>query len=167
MPTLSSLAAPQVVVMTTCGAASDDKVGIMIVLGFNYDHQAITRQQWLKNSKSLSRTFETFETYDTWRCLTTLCRSRMTVHQGSATDPKFQQRSIRFEISAVKMKISSEMLKLREASNCTIVIPSFGPLCALGKYSTFHQICTVFSCFISFIAVNYTYDLYTQICHWC
>ena len=29
MPTLSSLATPQVVFMTTCGAASDEKVGIM------------------------------------------------------------------------------------------------------------------------------------------
>ena len=29
MPTLSSLVAPQVVIMTTCGATSDDKVGIM------------------------------------------------------------------------------------------------------------------------------------------
>ena len=29
MPTLSSLAAPEVVVTTTSGAASDDKVGIM------------------------------------------------------------------------------------------------------------------------------------------
>ena len=32
MPTLSSLAAPQV--STTCGAASDDKVGIMSILGY-------------------------------------------------------------------------------------------------------------------------------------
>ena len=30
MPTLPSLVAPQVVVMTTCGATSDDKVGIMM-----------------------------------------------------------------------------------------------------------------------------------------
>ena len=32
MPTLLSLAAPQVVMMTTCGAASDNKVGIMKIL---------------------------------------------------------------------------------------------------------------------------------------
>ena len=33
---LSSHAASQVVVTTTCGAASDDKVGIMITLGFQW-----------------------------------------------------------------------------------------------------------------------------------
>ena len=36
MPTLSSLAAPEVVIMTTSGAASDDKIGIMSHLGFQY-----------------------------------------------------------------------------------------------------------------------------------
>ena len=36
MKTLPSLAAPEVVVMTTPGAASDDKVGIMVVLKFQY-----------------------------------------------------------------------------------------------------------------------------------
>ena len=35
MPTLLSLAAPQVAIMTTCGATSDNKVGIMTTLGFN------------------------------------------------------------------------------------------------------------------------------------
>ena len=35
MPTLSSLVAPQVVIMTTCGATSDDKVGIMTTHGFS------------------------------------------------------------------------------------------------------------------------------------
>ena len=34
MSTLSSLAAPEVVIMTTSGAASDDKVGIMTTLCF-------------------------------------------------------------------------------------------------------------------------------------
>ena len=34
MPTLSSLVAPEVVVMTTSGATSDDKVGIMTTPGF-------------------------------------------------------------------------------------------------------------------------------------
>ena len=32
MPTLSSMAAPEVVIMTTSGAANDDKVGIMITV---------------------------------------------------------------------------------------------------------------------------------------
>ena len=32
MPTLSSLAAPEVVIMTTSGATNDDKVGIMITV---------------------------------------------------------------------------------------------------------------------------------------
>ena len=32
MPTLSSLVAPEVVIMTTYGATSDDKVGIMTTL---------------------------------------------------------------------------------------------------------------------------------------
>ena len=34
MPTLSLLTAPQVVVMTTCGAVSDDKVGILAIVIF-------------------------------------------------------------------------------------------------------------------------------------
>ena len=36
MPTLSSLMAPEVVVMTTSGAASDDKVGIVTTHGFQW-----------------------------------------------------------------------------------------------------------------------------------
>ena len=34
MPTLPSLVAPQVVIMTTCGATSDGKVGIMTIVNF-------------------------------------------------------------------------------------------------------------------------------------
>ena len=34
MPTLPPLVAPQIVIMTICGATSDDKAGIMIILGF-------------------------------------------------------------------------------------------------------------------------------------
>ena len=36
MPTLSSLMEPYIVIMTTSGAMSDDKVGIMISLGFQF-----------------------------------------------------------------------------------------------------------------------------------
>ena len=45
MPTLSSLAAPQVVIMTTCGVASDDKVGTMTTLGCQCSHQVRTVYQ--------------------------------------------------------------------------------------------------------------------------
>ena len=43
MPTLSSLAIPQVVIMTTCGVASDGKVGIMTAFCF----------QWLQPKKKI------------------------------------------------------------------------------------------------------------------
>ena len=36
MPTLSPLVAPNVIVMTTYGAISDDKVGNQTALGFQY-----------------------------------------------------------------------------------------------------------------------------------
>ena len=38
MTTLLSLAAPEVVIMTTPGAASDNKVGIMTTLNFQHLH---------------------------------------------------------------------------------------------------------------------------------
>ena len=37
MPTLPSLVAPEVVILTTFGATSDDKVGIMTILGFQWN----------------------------------------------------------------------------------------------------------------------------------
>ena len=38
MPTLLSLVAPEVVIMTTSGAISDDKVGIMMTFIFKFSY---------------------------------------------------------------------------------------------------------------------------------
>ena len=40
MPTLTSLAAPEVVMMTTANAVGDDKVGIVITFGFQWNTNA-------------------------------------------------------------------------------------------------------------------------------
>ena len=48
MPTLSSLAAPEVVIMTTSDATSDDKVGIMITLSFQCC-SSVGMNHWSRN----------------------------------------------------------------------------------------------------------------------
>ena len=54
MQTLSSLAAPEVVIKTTSGAASDDKVGIMATLGFLYNEvNSLVPGIWGINFKSI------------------------------------------------------------------------------------------------------------------
>ena len=54
MPILS---APQVVFMTTCGATSDDKVGIMTTLGFQWNSYLMKSQDHLDHEENPSRDF--------------------------------------------------------------------------------------------------------------
>ena len=54
MPTLSPLAALQVVIMTTCSADSEDKVGIMITLCFRWNEWKWLLNFWLSDVPMLT-----------------------------------------------------------------------------------------------------------------
>ena len=66
MPTLASLAAPQVVI-TTCGAAGGDKVGIMKILGFH--SKCISKRIIYKSNIHDIRSYISVMHFHSWKCL--------------------------------------------------------------------------------------------------